>query len=154
MKITCRISPVLKVRCIRLRWMSFRYCCTFVFVLDLFFAVMWYLSATSMYLSVSSNDPGMKSETSVVIRHVATKSKPNWSIANYHHTLHFCAIHLCHRWVYLMVIVIFAVVACTITFFIKTYLIFCFSLSFGGLGNFAIMWSSDPHLKHFQGRRS
>ena len=27
----------------------------------------------------------------------------------------------------------------------------CFSLSFGGLGHFAIMLSLDPHLKHFRG---
>ena len=31
--------------------------------------------------------------------------------------------HACHRCVYLMVIVIFAVVACTIPFFVKTYLL-------------------------------
>ena len=53
-----------------------------------------------------------------------------------------------------MVIVIFAVIACTIIFFIKTFLLSPFSLSFGGLGHFAIMWSSDPHLKYFRGRRS
>ena len=35
-KIFCHTSPVLIVRCIRLRWMSFRYRCTFIFVLDLF----------------------------------------------------------------------------------------------------------------------
>ena len=29
-----------------------------------------------------------------------------------------------------------------------------FLLSFGGLGHFAIMWSSDPHPKHFWGGRS
>ena len=37
--------------------------------------VTWCPSATSMYLSVSSNVPGMKSETSGVIWHVAPKSK-------------------------------------------------------------------------------
>ena len=39
------------------------------------FAVTWCPSATSMYLSISSNDPGMKSETSGVIWHVAPESK-------------------------------------------------------------------------------
>ena len=39
------------------------------------FAVTWCLSATSMYLSVSSNDPRMKSESYGVMWHVAPKSK-------------------------------------------------------------------------------
>ena len=45
-------------------------------------------------------------------------------------------IHSCHRCVYLMVIVIFAVVACTITFFIKTYLLSPFLIIFWWLGTF------------------
>ena len=40
-----------------------------------YFAVTWCLSATSMNLSVSSNDPGMKSVTSGVIWKVAHESK-------------------------------------------------------------------------------
>ena len=39
------------------------------------FAVKWCPSATSIYLSVSSNDPGMISLTSGVIWHVAPESK-------------------------------------------------------------------------------
>ena len=39
------------------------------------FAVAWCPSATSMYLSVSSNDPGMKTETYGVMWHVVPKSK-------------------------------------------------------------------------------
>ena len=62
--------------------------------------------------------------------------------------------HSCHRCVYLMVIVIFAVVACTIKFSLKRTCFRRFSLSSGGLGHFAIMWSSDPHLRHFRGGRS
>ena len=40
-----------------------------------YFAVTWCPSATSMNLSVSYNDPGMKSVTSGVIWHVAPESK-------------------------------------------------------------------------------
>ena len=44
--------------------------------------------------------------------------------------------HSCHRCVYLMVIIIFAVVSCTITFFIKTYLPSPFIIIFWWLGTF------------------
>ena len=39
------------------------------------FALTWCPSATSINLSISSNDPGMKSVTSVVIWHIAPESK-------------------------------------------------------------------------------
>ena len=39
------------------------------------FAVTWCPSATSICLSVSSNEPGIKSETSGVMCHVAPESK-------------------------------------------------------------------------------
>ena len=45
-------------------------------------------------------------------------------------------LHGCHRCVYLMVIFIFAVVACTITFFIKTYWLTSFLTFFRWLGTF------------------
>ena len=44
--------------------------------------------------------------------------------------------HSCHRYVYLMVIVIFAVVACTITFLIKAYLLSPFLIIFWWLGTY------------------
>ena len=44
--------------------------------------------------------------------------------------------HSCHRCVYLMVIVIFAVVACTINFFIKTYLLTPVIIIFWWIGIF------------------
>ena len=44
--------------------------------------------------------------------------------------------HSWHRCVYLMVIVIFSVVACTITFFIKTYLLLPFLIVFWWIGTF------------------
>ena len=45
-------------------------------------------------------------------------------------------IHLLYRCVYLMVIVIFAVVACTINFFIRTYLLTSFLIIFWWFGTF------------------
>ena len=111
----------------------------FIHTWPLCFAVMWCSSVTSMYLSISSYEPGMKSETSGVIWHVATKSKSNWSIAivTILFTLTFViARHSCHRCVYLLVIIIFGVVAGTITFFIKTYLILPFFTIFWWLGTF------------------
>ena len=47
----------------------------FICTWPLWFAVTWCTSATSIYLSVSSNYPVMKSETYGVMCHVAPKSK-------------------------------------------------------------------------------
>ena len=83
--------------------------------------------------------------------------KSNWSISNCPILLTFTfviAIHSCHRCVYLIVIVIFSVIACTITSSLKRTRLRRFSFYFGGLGHFAIMWSLDPHLKHLQGGHS
>ena len=44
--------------------------------------------------------------------------------------------HSCHRYVYIMVIVIFDVVSCTINFFIKMYLLSPFFIIFWWLGTF------------------
>ena len=44
--------------------------------------------------------------------------------------------HVCHRYLYLLVIVVFAVVACTITFIIKAYLLLPFLIIFWWLGTF------------------
>ena len=62
--------------------------------------------------------------------------------------------HSCQRCVYLMVIVIFPLPHARLTFSLKRSDLCSFSLYLGGLGHFAIMWSSDPHPKHFRGGRS
>ena len=65
--------------------------------------------------------------------------KSNWSIAKCHHSFHFCvriAWHSCHRCIYFMVIIIFAVFACTINFFIVRYLPSPFLIIFWWLGKF------------------
>ena len=59
--------------------------------------------------------------------------KSNWLIANCHHNFHLDVIiarHSCHRCVYLLVTVFFAVVACTIAFFVQTYLLSSFLFIF------------------------
>ena len=155
MKITCRINPLLKVRCIILRWISFRYCHTFVFLL-IIFGLLWHdvcLQLQCIYpylLMILEWNPKLLASYGTLLLNL----KSNWSIANCQHTLHFVFVitrHSCHRCVYLMVVDIFTVFACTITFSLKSTCLCRFSLSFGGFGNFTIMWSSDPHLKHFRG---
>ena len=59
--------------------------------------------------------------------------KSNWSIANCHQNFtrtFIIARHLCHKCINILVTIIFAVVACTINFFIKTYFIFPFIIIF------------------------
>ena len=85
----------------------------------------------------------MKSETSGVIWHVAPESKiqlVHCELSAYFSLerlllLDIRAIDAYILWSFF----IYVVVACTITFFIKTYLSSPFLLSFGGLGHFAIM---------------
>ena len=122
------------------------------------FAVTWCLSATSIYSSVSSNDPGMKSETYGVIWHVAPESKiqlvncelpPNFSLE--HSSLpDICAIDAYILWSLLFLPLSHA----QLPFSLKRTCFCRFSLSLGGFRHFVITWSSDPHLKHFQGVRS
>ena len=59
--------------------------------------------------------------------------------------------HVCHRCIHLLVTIIFAVVACTITFFIRMYFLSQFLIIFWCLWTFLIRLSSDLHLKHFRG---
>ena len=65
--------------------------------------------------------------------------------------------HTCHICIYILVINIISVVEfflrCTITSFIKWNCFCCFSLSLGSFGNFAMIWSSNPHPKELQGAR-
>ena len=123
-----------------------------------YFAVRWYPSATSICLSVSSNVPGIKSETSGVIWHVAPESKiqlvncgmlPKFPLGN--------LLLLDKR-------AIDAYIFWSLLFspFLHAWLPFSFkctwfcrlSFSFGGFGHFSIRWYWDRHIKHFRGVRS
>ena len=137
---TCHISPVLKVRCIILRWMSFCYRRTFVFVLDIFVSpwrdVRPQLQCIYPYLLIipewnpkllASNGTLLLNQNPIVrLRTVTILFTFAFVVTR----------HSCHRCVYLMVVVIFAVVACMINFFIKTYLLSLFLIIFWWLGTF------------------
>ena len=121
------------------------------------FAVTWCLSATSMYLSVSSNDPGMKSETSGVIWHIAPESKiqlVNCELSPYFSLLRSSLLDIRAIDVYILWSSSFSPLShARLTFSLKRTCLRRFSLSFGDLGHSAIMWSSDPQLKHLWGGR-
>ena len=119
------------------------------------FAVTWCPSATSICLSVSSNVPGIKYETSGVMWHVAPESKIQ--LVNYelspkfplrHSSLPYIrAIDAYISWSMLFLLLLHA----RLTFSLKRTCFRRFSFYFDGFGNFAIRWSSDPHLQHFRG---
>ena len=100
----------------------------------------------------------MKSETSGVIWHVASESKiqlVNCDLSPYFtllcsSSLDIHAIDAYILWSSLSSPLLHA----QLPFSLKHTCFRRFSLSFGGLGHFLIMWSSDPHLKHFRGGRS
>ena len=123
-----------------LRWKSFRYYCTFVFIFVLFVLpwrdVLPQLQCIYPYIIMILE---LNPKRLVSYGMLLPDLKSNWSIANYHHTftfLFFSARHSCHRCVYLMVVVIFFVVAYTITFFIIKYLRLSFLIVFWWLGKF------------------
>ena len=157
-EISCRINLVPKVSCVTLHWKDLHDCHTFLFVLDIFcFYVTWCPYATSMCLSVSSNETGIKSETSGVMWHVAPESKiqsANCKLSPKFPLGHSSLLDMRAIDAYIFCSLLFSVLLCArLTFSLK---ITCFrhvSLSFGGFGHFTMRWSSDPHLKHFWGVR-
>ena len=122
------------------------------------FAVTWCPFATSMYLSVYSNDPGMKSETSGVMWHVAPESKiqlVNCELSPYFSLLHSSLLDIRSIDMYILWSLLFSpLLHAGLKISLKYTCLRCFSLYFGGLGHFSIMWSSDPHPKNFRGGRS
>ena len=121
------------------------------------FAVTWCPYSTSVYLSVSYNESGMKSETSGVMWHVAPESKiqlvncelsPKFSLGN-SSLPNNCAIDAYIFWSLLFSPLEHA----RLPFLFKRTYFWRFSIYFGGFGHFAIMWYSDTHLKHFRGVR-
>ena len=95
-----------------------------------------------MYLSLSSNDPGMKSETSGVMWHIALESKikfvncelsPKCSLGH-SSLLDICAIDAYIFWSSLFSPLLHA----RLTFSLNHTLFRCFLLSFGGFGHVEI----------------
>ena len=119
------------------------------------FVVTWFTSATSMYLSVSSHFPGMKSETYGVIWHVAPESKiqlVNCELSPYFILLRSSSLEIRAIYAYILLSSLsLPLLHARLHFSLKRTCFRRFSLSFGGLGHFAIMWSSDLHLKYFRG---
>ena len=100
----------------------------------------------------------MKSETYGVIWHVAPESKiqlVNCELSPYFSLERLSLLDISAIYAYIFWSSLFLpLLHARLPFLLKLTCLRIFSLSFGGLGHFAIKWSSDPHLKHFWGGRS
>ena len=151
MKITCHINLVPKVHCITLWWKDLRYRHTFLFILVLFVSP-WHdfcpqLQYVYHYVLINLEWNLKPLVSCVTLFH---NPKSNWSTANWHQNRHQDirhSRHTCHRCIYLLVTVVFAVIICRITFSLNFTWFFHFSCSFDGIRNIAIRWSSDIHPK-------
>ena len=96
-----------------------------------------------MYLSVSSNDLGIKFETSGVMWHVASESKiqlVNDELTPYFTLLRLSLLDILAIYAYIFWSLLFLPLFHAQLPFSLKHTCFCrFSLSFGGLGNFVIM---------------
>ena len=111
-----------------------------------------------MFLSVSSNGHGIKSETSSILWHVTPESKIQ--LVNYKLSPKFPLGNSSLP----DMRAIDAYIFCSLLFLLLLHARLPFSLKltcfrrflscFCGFGHFVIRWSSDPHLKHFWGVRS
>ena len=105
----------------------------FIWMFHSCFAVTRCPSATSIYLSVSYNDPGIKSETYGVIWHIDPESKiqlVNWELTpkSLLELLWSPDVHSIDAYIYgLIIITVVALfLQCSITLFIETDLLFLF----------------------------
>ena len=141
-----------------LQWKTFRYCHTFVFVLDLFFRRdMMSVRNFNVFICIFY-DPRMKSETYGVMWHNAPESKiqlVNCELSSYFSLERSSLLDIRAIDAYILLSYLFSLLLHTrLPFSLKRTCLRRFSLYSGGLGYFAIIWSSDLHLKHFRGRRS
>ena len=130
--------------------------CTF------YFAVTWCTSATSIFLSISSNGHGIKYETCGVIWHVAPESKIQ--SANYELSLKYLlgllllsdkrAIDAYIFWSLFIYPLFHYFCVARLTFSLRHTCFHRFSFALGGFGHLEMRWSSDPHLKHLLDVRS
>ena len=108
-----------------------------------------------MYLSVSSNEPIMKSESSGVVCHVAPEPKiqlVNCKLSQKISLLHSSLTYIRSINAYIFWSLRFLpLLLARLPFSLKSTCFCCFLLSLGGFGHFAIRWSSYPYLKHFWG---
>ena len=114
-------------------------------------------SATSMYLSIPSNEP-RKIETWGVIWHVDPKYKiifVNWkllpkSILELSSLTNICAIYAYIYWLLSSSPSFNSFFDTRLPFSLKRILFCLLLLSSGGFGNWAIRWSTDLDLKHLE----
>ena len=121
------------------------------------FSVTSCLSTTSICLSVSSNETVIKSETYGVLWHVDPESKTqlvNCKLSPKLPLGHSSLPNIRVIDAYIFWSMLFLSLShARFLFSLKRNYLCRFSFSFGGFENFAIRWSSDPHLKHFRGVR-
>ena len=114
------------------------------------FALTWYLSATSMCLSVYNNEPRIKSETFVVMWHIDPESKVqlvNYKLSPKFLLGHSSLIDMRAIDAYIFLSLLFLPLSHTrLPFSLKHTSFLRILLSVGGFGHFAIRWYSDPHL--------
>ena len=127
----------------------------FVHTLPFCFAVTWCPSATSSCLSLFSNEPGIRSDTSGFMWHVSTESKtqfvncelsPKFPLGHYS-LLDMRAIDACIFWSLLFLLLFHE----RLPFSWKCTCFRRFLLFFSDFGNVVIRWSPYPHLKNFRG---
>ena len=134
----------------------------FIWTWPICFAVTWCPSATSIFLSVSSNGPGIKYETCGVMWHVDPESKIQWVncelsseyLLGISSLPDICAIDAYIFWSLSLSPFPNSFWDARLPLSLKRTCFRCFLLSLGGFGHLAMMWSSDPHLKYLRGLRS
>ena len=129
-----------------LQWKAFHYCHTFLLVRELS-PPLWHVVRPQLQfiylylLMILEWNPKRLVSCGTLL----TDIKSNWLITNCHHNFHLNILHfqtflpLSHA---------------QLPFSLKLTWFRRFKLSFGGFGKCSIMWSSDPHLKHFRIVRS
>ena len=135
--------------------LSHIYIWTFPFI----FAMTWCPSATSIYLSISYNEPGMKPGICCVIWHVALEYKIQ--LVNCELSLKYllgisslpviCTIYEYILWLLKLSPSSNFVCDSRLPVSLEQTWFHCFLLSPDGFGNLAIRWSTYPHQKHLRG---
>ena len=133
----------------------------FIWTFPFWFAMTWCPSATSIYLSVSSNVTKIKYETCSIILHVATSSKIQlvyWKISpnSLSERLSLTYIRAIDAYVFWSLSLSpFSDSFCNARLprLSKQTCFFCFYISLGGFGSLSIRWCTYLHLKHLRGVR-
>ena len=114
------------------------------------------LSVTSICLSVSSSKPGIKYEFYAIMWHIAPESKiqlVNCELSTKFPLEYSLLPDILAIDAYIFLSLLFSIfLYAQFPFLFKGTCFLCISLSFGGFEHFAMMWSSDPHLKSFTRR--